>query len=95
MEDENTTSYEDDLELLEAELQMWDATQKGKQATGGRKGVASKPTLQEDEQTLKNKHDAMGTGLPMELPMECQEKDKANIVEPMMKDSLEAQLRME
>jgi len=90
VEDENTTGYEDDLEALEAELRMRDATRKGKQATGGKKGVASEFTMQEDVQTLENETDAPGT----KDAMESREMDEANAGEPMVADSAEAQLRL-
>ena len=88
-DDENTTSYEDDLEALEVKLNMREATRKEKQPGKSKTGVARESRVREDSeiQTLGNEPDAMETA----VDIECQEKEGEMANEVVMeKDSAEA-----
>ena len=76
--DEDTTGFKDDLEALEVELNMRDATQKGKQASG-KEGVDGSTACEDEVQTVGSD--------PVEMrvvaDVECVEKggEAANEVE--------------
>lgn len=95
--DEDTTGFEDDLEALEAELNMREATRKEKQPGKGKTGVTRESRVREgyEIQTLGNEPDAMETIVDIERQEKegemCQENEGEMANEAVMeKDSAEA-----